>query len=232
MRRPWMVIGLVGGSLGVLVVAAAPNVPVVLPRVVRRATVLQRAARGTGGGAAGPGSRPNAVGSGVLGICLPVASVCGTFVVQLFAGNQMAMFLVPCAIGGFFVLLFAVSLQDRRLSREDKPAWSLREIAGTFYVSPRKNPDFAWAFASRFLFVLAYAFLTTYQAYFLLDEIGTAEAEVPRQIFLGTLVAGRRDRRRVPRRRPALRPDRPTEDLRVHRVGRLRPGDVRGRRRQ
>ena len=113
--------------------------------------------------------------------------MCGTFVVQLFAGNQMAMFLVPCAIGGFFVLLFAVSLQDRRLSREDKPAWSLREIAGTFYVSPRKNPDFAWAFASRFLFVLAYAFLTTYQAYFLLDEIGTAEAEVPRQIFLGTL---------------------------------------------
>jgi hypothetical protein len=125
--------------------------------------------------------------SGVLGICLPVASVSGTFVVQLFAGNQVAMFLVPCAIGGFFVLLFAGTLHDRRLPRGAKPPWSLRELAGTFYVSPRKNPDFAWAFASRFLFVLAYAFLTTYQAYFLLDEIGTAEAEVPRQIFLGTL---------------------------------------------
>ena len=30
MRRPWMVIGLVGGSLGVLIVALAPSVPVVL----------------------------------------------------------------------------------------------------------------------------------------------------------------------------------------------------------
>jgi MFS family permease len=30
MRRPWMVIGLVGGSLGILVVALAPSVPVVL----------------------------------------------------------------------------------------------------------------------------------------------------------------------------------------------------------
>jgi MFS family permease len=30
MRRPWMVIGLVGGSLGILVVALAPNIPVVL----------------------------------------------------------------------------------------------------------------------------------------------------------------------------------------------------------
>ena len=30
MRRPWMVIGLLGGCLGILIVALAPNVPVVL----------------------------------------------------------------------------------------------------------------------------------------------------------------------------------------------------------
>ena len=30
MRRPWMIIGLVGGTLGVLVVAVAPTIPVVL----------------------------------------------------------------------------------------------------------------------------------------------------------------------------------------------------------
>src|SRR3954454_2448688 len=30
MRRPWMIIGLVGGSLGVLIVALAPSIPVVL----------------------------------------------------------------------------------------------------------------------------------------------------------------------------------------------------------
>jgi hypothetical protein len=30
MRRPWMVIGLVGGSLGILIVALAPNIPLVL----------------------------------------------------------------------------------------------------------------------------------------------------------------------------------------------------------
>jgi MFS family permease len=38
------------------------------------------------------------------------------------------------------------------------------------------------------MFVLAYAVLTTYQVYYLLDKIGSAEADVPRQIFLGTLV--------------------------------------------
>ena len=34
----------------------------------------------------------------------------------------------------------------------------------------------------------AYAFLVTYQAYYLLDELGSAEDDVPHQIFLGTLV--------------------------------------------
>ena len=97
--------------------------------------------------------------SGVLGVCLPVASVCGTFLVKLFTGSLLAMYLGPCAIGGFFILLFAATLNDRRLAKAEKPAWSLREFASTFYVSPRQNPDFSWAFASRFMFVLAYAFL-------------------------------------------------------------------------
>jgi len=114
--------------------------------------------------------------------------VTGTFVVQLFSGNQLAMFMVPCVIGGFFILLFAATLRDRRLAKADKPTWSLRQFASTFYFNPRKSPDFGWAFASRFMFVLPYAFLTTYQAYFLLNKIGSAEADAPQQIFLGTVV--------------------------------------------
>jgi MFS family permease len=38
------------------------------------------------------------------------------------------------------------------------------------------------------MFVTAYAFLVTFQAYYLLEKIGSAEADVPQQIFLGTLV--------------------------------------------
>jgi MFS family permease len=189
MRRPWMVLGLVGGSVGILIVALAPDIAVVLigwcmAQLFFNALLAAQVA-------VLPDQVPVAQRgqvSGVLGVCLPVASVIGTFVVQLFTGHQLAMFLVPCVIGGFFVLLFASILKDRRLAEADRPTWSLREFAGTFYVNPRRNPDFAWAFVSRFLFVLAYAFLTTYQAYYLLEKIGSAEADVPHQIFLGTLV--------------------------------------------
>jgi MFS family permease len=189
MRRPWMIIGLAGGSLGVLIVALAPSIPVVLvgwciaqlffnALLAAMVAVLPDQV---------PSVQRGQVG-GILGVCLPVASVCGTFVVKLFSGHLLAMFLGPCAIGGFFVLLFVVTLNDRRLAQAEKPKWSLREFASTFYVNPGKNRDFSWAFASRFLFVLAYAFLATYQAYYLLHKLGTAQADVPQQIFLGTLI--------------------------------------------
>ena len=188
MRRPWMITGLAGGSVGILIVALAPSVPVVLAGWCIAELFFNALL------AAMVALLPDQVPSvqrgqvsGVLGVCSPIGSVCGAFVVKLFTGSLLVMFLAPCAIGGFFVLLFAVTLNDRRLDRTDKPKWSLREFAGTFYLSPRKNHDFSWAFASRFMVVLAYAFLTTYQAYYLLDKIRTAKADVPEQIFLGTL---------------------------------------------
>jgi MFS family permease len=188
MRRPWMVIGLLGGTIGILIVALAPSIPVLLVgwcvaqlffNALLAALVavlpdqVPRAQRGQV--------------SGVLGVCLPIAAVSGTFLVKLFTGHPIATFLVPCATGGFFILLFAVALKDRRLARAARPTWSLREFANTFYVRPRTSPDFAWAFGSRFLFLMAYALLTTYEAYFLLSRIGTAVADVPQQIFVGTV---------------------------------------------
>jgi MFS family permease len=188
MRRPWMMVGLAGGSFGILVVALAPGVWAVLigwslaqlffnAMLAAMVAVLPDQV---------PVEQRGTV-AGVLGVCLPIASVGGTYVVKVFTGNELAMFLAPCAIGGFFIVVFALYLDDRRLAPADKPPWSLRQLLGTYYFSPRRHPDFAWAFASRFMFILAYAFLVTYQAYYLLDHLGSSEDEVPQQIFLGTL---------------------------------------------
>jgi MFS family permease len=189
MRRPWMLAGLTGGCAGIATVALAPNIGVVLlgwcaAQAFFNALLAAMVA-------VLPDQVPTArrgVVSGILAVCLPLASVAGTFLVQLFDQSQLTMLLAPCAVGGVFVLLFAARLDDRRLDPADKPPWSVRELAGTFYVNPRTNPDFAWAFASRFMLVMAYAFLVTYQAYYLLEQLGSTEDEVPDQIFLGTSV--------------------------------------------
>src|ERR1700730_3642466 len=98
MRRPWMVIGLVGGSLGILMVALAPSIAVVLvgwciAQLLFNALLAAMVA-------VLPDQVPAAqrgLVAGVLGVCTPIASVSGTFLVKLFTGNQLAMFLAPCA---------------------------------------------------------------------------------------------------------------------------------------
>jgi MFS family permease len=60
-------------------------------------------------------------------------------------------------------------------------------MVGSLYVDPRRHPDFAWAFASRFMLVMAFAFLVTYQAYYLIEQLGSSKGDVPHQIYLGTL---------------------------------------------
>lgn len=186
-RRPWLILGLAGGTIGIAVVAVAPTVPVVLAGwcLAQLAFNALLAAMAAVLPDQVPVAQRGMIG-GILGVCLPVASVIGTYLVKLFEPNLVGMFLAPCVFAAVFIVLFAATMRDPQHDPTDLPRWSLMELATTFYVSPRRHPSFAWAFASRFLFVLAYAFLTTYQAYFLLDQLGTAEADVPQQIFLGT----------------------------------------------
>jgi MFS family permease len=189
MRRPWMIIGLVGGTAGIILVAVAQSVLAVLVgwSIAQLCfNALLAALVAVLPDQVPPRQRGRV--AGVLGICTPIASVTGTYVVKLFSPHQLAMFLAPCLIGGAFIVLFVVRLEDRRLSPDDRPAWSGREIISTFYIDPRRCPDFAWAFASRFLFVMAYAFLVTYQAYYLLHRVGTPEGELADRVFQATLV--------------------------------------------
>jgi MFS family permease len=122
MRRPWMLIGFGGGVVGLLIVAIAPTIAFVLigwclaqlafnALLAAQVTVLPDQV---------PPQQRGAV-SGVLGMAMPIALIAGTYVVQLVAPNQLAMFLFPAAVGGVFILLFAVVLKDRRLDAADKP---------------------------------------------------------------------------------------------------------------
>jgi len=189
MRRPWMVGGMLGGALSLLLIVFAPTIGVVLLgwclaqlafNAVLAAIVavlpdqVPLAQRGTV--------------AGVLGICMPVGQVSGTFLIQFVSGSMLAMFMLPVAIGFAAVLLLAFVLRDRCLPAASRPRVGLRAVAGSFRVSLRRNPDFAWAWLSRFLLVTGTAFLTTYQPFYLVDKLGYSVGTVPHLIFTGMLV--------------------------------------------
>jgi predicted MFS family arabinose efflux permease len=104
--------------------------------------------------------------------------------VQSVAGSTLAMFMVPALIGAAAILLLAFTLPDRRLDK----AQPVRDTVRWYWVSPRRHPDFAWAWLSRFLVVLGTAFLTTYQPFYLTDKLGLPQSEVPGLIFRSMLV--------------------------------------------
>jgi len=189
-RRPWIVIGaaglLVGGGVMALVpglaglitgyaivsVAGSACVASLLAVLSDRVPVAQR------------GSVSAFVGLGTV-----AALVVGSIIIAAVPHNSDAMFLVPAIVGAFFLLLFVVVVKERS-SRDDAPlpAQGIRDILSTFWVDPRRHPDFFWAYLSRFLLQLAYAFLTTYQAYYLISHLGIAAEDVAGQVLIGTLL--------------------------------------------
>lgn len=185
MRRPWLIGGVLGGVTALLIVARAETITMVLVgwclaqfsfNAVLAALVavlpdqVPMEQRGTV--------------AGVLGTCMPLGQLAGTFVVQSVAGSTLAMFMVPALIGAAAILLFAFTLKDRRLDVTQP----VRETVSWYWVSPRRHPDFAWAWLSRFLVVLGTAFLTTYQPFYLTDKLGLPDEQVPGLIFRSMLV--------------------------------------------
>ncbi|MET7396351.1 MFS transporter [Dactylosporangium sp. NPDC005572] len=131
----------------------------------------------------------------VLGVVLVTAIVTGTGPGYVALAVLVVLLPVP------FVLL----TPDDRLQRADRPRFSL---AG-FWVSPRRHPDFAWAWITRFLVQLGNALGTLYLLYFLQDRVRLADPDTGLLVLIlvytvalmaTTVFAGRRSDRTGRRR--------------------------------
>jgi MFS family permease len=89
--------------------------------------------------------------SAFVGLTLPVATVLGAVVVGLLVTNiQLGYYILIVALVVVMVL-FSFTLRDARLPREAAPPFRWGAFVRSFWISPRKHPDFGWAFLSRFL---------------------------------------------------------------------------------
>ena len=189
MRRPWLVGGMACGVAALWLIASADTIAVVLIGWCLAQLAFNAALAAVI--AVLPDQVPVAqrgTVAGVMGICLPLGQVGGTFLVQHVATSKLLMFMAPATIGMALVLLFACVLPDRRLSVGTVPPLRRHELIDIYWVNPRRHPDFAWTWLSRLLLVLGTAFLNTYQPFYLIDKLGYAESQVPTLIFHGILM--------------------------------------------
>ncbi len=108
--------------------------------------------------------------SGWIGLPQTVsAAVAVLLVTRVVTGNAGYLLIAVLVIA--FVLPFAVSTPDQRISRADRPPFAIRDFARSFWLSPRLHRDFAWAWLTRFVMSLGNAMAVLYLLYFLRDQI-------------------------------------------------------------
>lgn len=189
MRRPWLIGGVICGAAALLLIATASSIAMVLfgwclAQLAFNAVLAAMIA-------VLPDQIPTeqrGTVAGVMGICLPLGQVSGTFLVQHVASSTLLTFMVPALICLVLVLVFALCLGDRHLLPRDVPPVRVSDWIAVYWMNPRQHPDFAWAWLSRLLLVLGTAFLNTYQPFYLIEKLGHTEVQLPTLIFQGILV--------------------------------------------
>ncbi len=90
-------------------------------------------------------------------------------VTDVVAGNGGYVLLAACVLA--CALPFALTMPDLVMPRSARPPWDWRAFARSFWLSPRRYPDFAWAWLTRFAVNLGNAMTLLYLLYFLRDRI-------------------------------------------------------------
>jgi MFS family permease len=116
--------------------------------------------------------------SGLIGLGITIGNAVGAVVAGSFTDAGALPYLVLAALVLVVVAVFVVANPDRSsLDETAAPRPTLGEFLRGFWVSPRKHPDFAWAFAARFLMVIGFYGAQTFGLYILRDYIGLSDAD-------------------------------------------------------
>lgn len=171
MRRPWILLGVLGASAGYLAIGLTGSF-VVLAVAWAAVQLFSNIAQSTETATFAdqvPAPRRGLVG-GIIGMISPLAIVAGS-VSMIVLTDDLLRFAVPGGIGLVCGLVFVATLKDRRLTG-DVPRFDVKEFVGSFTFDVRAHPDFGWAWLTKALIMFGYASTTTYLTLFLRDIYG------------------------------------------------------------
>lgn len=170
-RHPWTVGCALIGAAGIAVVAAAPAIWVM-------AIGWFVAELGLGGmlatlTAALPDRVPvrqrGTLGA-LIGISQMLGTVLGALIVTVIVTRMSAGYATTAVILLICAGLFTLRTTDDPLPAEFRPAGSVSGALRTLWISPRRHPDFGWAWLTHFAVNLGNDLGTLYLLYFLADS--------------------------------------------------------------
>ncbi|MFD2480099.1 MFS transporter [Amycolatopsis albidoflavus] len=188
-RRPFILGGLVAAVPAVTIMGLAPNLTgVTIAWCGAQLAISAALAATTAVLADRVPVRQRGRMSGLVQIGIYIAILLGTFVVQLVPSAPVPMFLIPALLAVALAAPLIAVLREPVLDRADVPRVPLRSLLKGLWVSPRRHPDFGWAWLSRFFVYMAAYVPTTFQALLAIDRLHIDAAGAARFVFLSALI--------------------------------------------
>jgi len=126
--------------------------------------------------------------SGVVAFVALAGPVVGFALVSAVPAVPWLQWAVVAALGAAGVVMTVLLVRDpQHRASVDEPRLSPAIMLRSYWVSPRRHPAFAWAWAVRFLITAAWA-CNSYLAFLFTQRFAVAADAVPGMIFLITLI--------------------------------------------
>jgi MFS family permease len=172
MRRPWLIGGALVATVGVVILSVAQSLIATLvgwlivqagfgaSNMVIHALLADQIPR-----------RIRARVAAAAGVATGLGLIVGAQIMaQLPNDERWAWFVVPGLIG--VVLSTVVVFRFRDIVRTaPAPALRAADILSTYWLSPRRHPDFFWAFLSRFLVTMSITAISTFLLFIIIDRL-------------------------------------------------------------
>jgi MFS family permease len=170
-RRPWLVCGVLAGAATLVLLGGQHTLAGLIAAWCLAQAGLNALQASLS--AAVPDHVPVAQRGAVSGwIGLPQSVgvlLAVVLVTDVATGSAGYALLAACTVA--CVLPFAFGTPDPPLPRGGQPPWQWRAFARSFWLSPRRYPDFAWAWLTRFAVNLGNSMTLLYLLYFLRDRL-------------------------------------------------------------
>jgi MFS family permease len=169
-RHPWTVGGAVLGAAGLAILAVAPDAVVMMAGwfVAQAGLGVMLATLTSALPDRVPAAQRGALG-GLIGISQMLGTVIGALLVTVLVTGLASGYLACGLVVILGALAFALFTHDDVLPPGLVARHSVRRTIGGLWVSPRRYPDFGWAWTMHFLINLGNALGTLYLLYFLQD---------------------------------------------------------------
>jgi MFS family permease len=189
-RLPWVLGGLAGAIVAMVLLAAAQSVwSMVLAWALAQAALNAMLAAIT---ATVPDQVP-ARQRGTVGGWLAIAQTAGVVAgsgIAAATGSIAAGYLTIAGVLALVSLPYCFDSRDLVLPRSARRPISPRIFVGSLWISPRVHPDFGWAWLTRFLMNLGNALVILYLLYYLKDAIDLTDKQAEDGVFVLTGLYG------------------------------------------